>query len=151
MKGKKLNLIDLTQKINQFRMEHQGKSYTRQELVDEMYKIGLNKAMAPVFVANLVLSEKVGTSKLYSMPKDPIHKSQIEALYKHYNELNRARAKNGIKEDDNISSVMPSEQAMIDYLKARGYQIRKPVGFDLQKFSEMNPELYRRFIKYETL
>ena len=147
MKGKKLNLIDLTQKINQFRMEHQGKSYTRQELIDEMYKIGLNKAIAPAFIAKLVLSEKVGTSKLYTMPKDPIHKSQIEILYGHYNSLNRARAKNG-KED--VSPVIP-EEAMIKFLKARGYQIRKPIGFDLEKFSEMNPELYRKFIKYETL
>ena len=150
MKGKKLNLIDLTQKINQFRMEHQSKTYSRQELIDEMYKIGLNKVMAPTFIAKFIPSEKIGTSKVYIMPKDPIHKGQIETLYKHYNELNKARAKSSIKGDDNISS-MSSEEAMIKYLKARGYQIRKPVGFDLQKFSEMNPELYRKFIKYETL
>ena len=148
MKGKKLNLIDLTQKINQFRMEHQGKSYTRQELVNEMYNLGLNKAMAPTFIANLTLSEKIGTSKIYMMPKDPIHKSQIEALYKHYNILNKARAnKKSVVNTDATSS----EEAIIEYLKSKGYQIRKPVGFDEQKFAQMNPELYSRFIKYETL
>ena len=99
MKGKKLNLIDLTQKINQFRMEHQGKSYTRQELVDEMYKIGLNKVMAPTFIAKFIPSEKIGTSKVYMMPKDPIHKGQVETLYNHYNTLNKARAKKGGSND----------------------------------------------------
>ena len=147
MKGKKLNLIDLTQKINQFRMEHQSKTYSRQELIDEMYKIGLNKVMAPTFIAKFIPSEKIGTSKVYMMPKDPIHRGQIETLYNHYNTLNKARAKKGNSNDVHVGS----EQAMIDFLKARGYQIRKPVGFDEQRFAQINPELYSRFIKYETL
>lgn len=147
MKGKKLNLIDLTQKINQFRMEHQLKTYSRQELIDEMYKLGLNKVMAPTFIAKFVSSEKVGASKIYMMPKDPIHKSQIEALYNHYNTLNKARAKKGGSNDVHVES----EQAMINFLKARGYKIQKPIGFDEQKFAQMNPELYSKFIKYETL
>lgn len=150
MKGQAVNIEQLTKAINELRLSSKNKTFTRSEIYDTLVSIGFNKAIANYALA-LLYSEKLGKAKLYSFNSDPIHKSQVENLFKRYRlSKNQYNFKARHKSEDPVSSEV-NEEAMIKYLKARGYQIRKPVGFDLQKFSELNPELYRKFIKYETL
>ena len=40
---KKINTIELTEKLNKFRMAHPNKSFTREELRESLLSIGFNK------------------------------------------------------------------------------------------------------------
>jgi len=140
-----MDLIALTQVFNKFRMEHQSRTYTRQELLDELYKIGMNKSIAPMFIAKFVPSEKIGKSKLYSMSSEPIHKSQISSLYENYNENNRKK----IEKKKEESRTLSAEESAIELLQSQGYQVRRIVGFNLERFKAENPVLYKKYLKYE--
>lgn len=151
MKGQAVNIDELTKSINELRLNSKNKTFTRSEIYDALVNAGFNKAIANYALA-LLYSEKLGKAKLYSFNSDPIHKSQIEGLFKRYRlSKNQYNFKARHKSEEIPVSSEANEEAMIKYLKARGYQIRKPVGFDEQRFAQMNPELYSRFIKYETL
>lgn len=155
MKGKPINLETLTKGLNEFRITSGKKQFERKELLQKLEEIGFNKCIAAYAAAKLFKTEKIGTSKLYQFGENPIHKSQISGLYVHYRGTkNDYTARQREKKSSCLSAVndsLANEKAMIEYLKSKGYQIRKPVGFDEQKFAQMNPELYSRFIKYETL
>lgn len=155
MKGKPISIEDLTRGLNEFRIASGKKQFERKELLSELEKIGFNKCIAAYAAAKLFKTKKIGTSKLYQFGEDPIHKNQISVLYVHYRGTkNDYTARQREKKTPCLSVINGSsvnEKAMIEYLKSKGYQIRKPVGFDEKKFQEMNPELYRKFMKYETL
>lgn len=147
MKGKRVDLIALTQSFNKFRMEHQSRTYTREELLNELQKVGMNQAIATMFMAKYIPSEKVGKAKLYSMPSEPVHKSQIVGVYDAYNNGRRS-----LKLDKKESAKqLTSEEAAIELLQSQGYQVRKVVGFNLEKFKAENPVLYKKYLKYEVV
>lgn len=141
MKGKRVDLIALTQSFNKFRMEHQSRTYTREELLNELQKVGMNQAIATMFIAKYIPSEKVGKAKLYSMPSEPVHKSQIVGIYDAYNSGRRS-----FKE---ANRQLTDEEAAMKLLQEKGYQVRRVVGFNLEKFKAENPVLYKKYLKYE--
>lgn len=147
MKGQRIDIQDLSKALNNFRIASEGRQFERKELLLELEKLGFNKCIAAYAAAKLFDFERVGTAKLYRFKKDPIYKDQILNLYVHYRKTKNSY--NSKKRNQEPSEF--SEEVMINFLKSRGYKIQRPIGFDLQKFSEMNPELYNRFIKYETL
>ena len=147
MKGKRVDLIALTQSLNKFRMEHQSKTYTREELLSELGKLGMNSAIATMFMAKYIPSERVGKGKLYSFPAEPIHKSQIIGIYDAYN--NGRRSLNLDKKEANRQ--LTNEEAAMKLLQEKGYQIRRVVGFNLEKFKAENPVLYKKYLKYEII
>ena len=145
MKGKRVDLIDLTQSFNKFRMEHQSRTYTREELLNELGKLGMNSAIATMFMAKYIPSEKVGKAKLYSMPSEPVHKSQIVGIYDAYNSGRRS-----LKLDKKEANrQLTDEEAAMKLLQEKGYQVRRVVGFNLEKFKAENPVLYKKYLKYE--
>ena len=145
---KKQNYLALTESFNKFRMEHQSKTYTREELLGALCELGFNKGTAGMIIAKFVPSEKMGTSKLYSFGKDPIHKSQVEAIYRKF-------ASYGTTAKPNLSkpnlSIVSDEESLISKMKEMGYQVRKVVGFDMERFKAENPVLYKKYLKYETV
>lgn len=147
MKGKRIDLITLTQSFNKFRMEHQSRTYTREELLSELNKLGMNSAIAAMFVAKYIPSEKVGKAKLYSMPNEPVHKSQIGGIYDAYNSGRRS-----LKLDKKEANrQLTDEEVAMKLLQEKGYQVRKVVGFNLEKFKAENPVLYKKYLKYEVI
>ena len=147
MKGKRIDVITLTQSFNKFRMEHQSKTYTREELLNELNKLGMNSAIAAMFIAKYIPSEKVGKSKLYSMPNEPVHKSQIVGIYDTYNSGRRSL---NLEKKESAKQLTDEESAM-KLLQEKGYQIRRVVGFNLEKFKAENPVLYKKYLKYEII
>jgi len=138
----------LTESLNKLRMEHQSKTYTREELIEALCELGFNKGIASMIIAKFVPSEKMGTSKLYSFGREPIHKSQIEAIYKKF-------ASYGTTAKPNLSkpnlSIVSDEESLISKMKEMGYQVRKVIGFDMERFQKENPVLYKKYLKYETI
>lgn len=144
---KKVNVIELTQRLNEFRMAHPNKSFTREELQEELQKLGFNTQARGAIIPKFFPHEKIGSNKIYSMPKEPIYKSAIEGIYQIFR-----NSKNKSRQSKKIEIISEnSEEAALALLSARGYQIRKCVGFDLEKFQKEQPVLYRKYLKYETV
>lgn len=147
MKGKRVDLIALTQSFNKFRMEHQSKTYTREELLNELNKLGMNSAIATMFMAKYIPSERVGKGKLYSFPIEPVHKSQIVGIYDAYNNGRRTLR----LDEKKLNKQLSDEEAAMKLLQEKGYQVRRVVGFNLEKFKAENPVLYKKYLKYEVV
>ena len=143
---KKQNYLALTESLNKFRMEHQSKTYTREELVEALCGLGFNKGTAGMVIAKFVPSEKMGTSKLYSFGRDPIHKNQIEAIYRKFASYGNTAPKKPVP-----PTPVSDEESLIEKMKEMGYQVRKVVGFDMERFKAENPVLYKKYLKYETV
>ena len=93
-------------------------------------------------------SKLVGNRKFFQFGKNPIHKSEIEAIYDRMaSYANKRREK---KPQQSTQPTISLDKAL-EAVQAAGYQIRKPIGFDLERFSEENPELYRKYLKYEVV
>ena len=136
----------LTECLNRFRMEHQSKTFTREELVKALCGLGFNKGTAGMIIAKFVPSEKMGTSKLYSFGREPIHKNQVEAIYRRFASYNRQPVKSSVS----VSEVS-EEESLINKMKEMGYQVRRVVGFDMERFKAENPVLYKKYLKYEII
>ena len=145
---KKLDYQTLTEVFNKFRMEHLSRTYTREEILAELANIGIKSAIAyKMFSKGYIPSEKVGKAKLYSFGKDPVHKSQIEALYR---EKNLTSYKSELKRKAETKQLT-SEEAAIELLQSKGFQVRKVIGFDMERFQKENPVIYKRYLKYEII
>ena len=144
MKKTGLDYQNLTERINKFRMEHLSQTYTYPELMKVLKNLGISSVYASMLLSsNIIPREKVGKAYLYSFGKDPIHRATIENLY-----INRRVWNKNKKAEKSPSS--PEEES-ISHLQSLGYQIRKPVGFDLERFKKENPVLFKKYLKYEII
>lgn len=134
-----MNITELTKKVNEFRKEHIGKQYSSKELYNELYKLGFNLHISKR-VAALFPAQKLGTSKYYEMTDEPIHQSKISALYE---ASRKAYTKNRNKKEE------LTENSAVEFLIGLGYRVKKITGFDMEKFMKEQPEMYRRYCKYE--
>ncbi len=134
-----MNITELTKKVNEFRKEHIGKQYSSKELYNELYKLGFNLHISKR-VAALFPAQKLGTSKYYEMTDEPIHQSKIAALYE---ASKKAYTKNRNKKEE------LTENSAVEFLIGLGYRVKKITGFDMEKFMKEQPEMYRRYCKYE--
>lgn len=138
---KRVNIEEKTRLLNEFRMANVSKTFTRDELIPQLKSLGISTQVIGIMIPKFFPSEKLGNSKLYGIPKEPIHKSLVAACYKQANDYKRKK------------EVKPSfnESEAISNLRAAGYQIRKCIGFDVERFERENPVLYKKYLKYETL
>lgn len=136
---KKINVSELTKKVNEFRTENIGKQYSSKELYNELYKLGFNMHIS-IRVAALFPAQKLGTSKYYEMTDEPIHQSKIAALYE---ASKKAYTKNRNKGEE------LTEKSALELLNTLGYRIKRVIGFDMEKFMKEQPEMYRRYCIYE--
>ena len=134
-----MNITELTKKVNEFRKEHIGKQYSSKELYNELYKLGFNLHISKR-VAALFPAQKLGTSKYYEMTDEPIHQSKIAALYE---ASKKAYTKNRNKKEE------LTENSAVEFLIGLGYRVKKITGFDMENFKKEQPEMYRRYCKYE--
>lgn len=138
---------ELTGKLNKFRQKNreENRTFTSSQLYEEFEKMGFNASIAKR-VAALMEFEKVGTAKLYSMPEQPIHQTQIEKLYK-----DAKKSQNKYKAHRQVAKTASmTEKEALEILAKKGcYRIKRIVGFDLEKFAKEQPEMYRKYCKYE--
>lgn len=137
----------LTEGLNKFRMEHQSKTYTREELLEVLCGLGFNRAVASMIIAKFIPSEKMGTSKLYSFGREPISYNSVVSIYKKFSSYG-SKSRAAVKEKE-ISLSEDSE--LITKVQQLGYQVRKCVGFDMERFKAENPVLYKKYLKYEII
>lgn len=145
MPQKKVNTRELTRKFNEFRQNNQGRTFSTQELYTEFANMGFNKNIAQK-MTKFLDSEKIGTSKLFTFKDTPLLEIQIENLYQ------KAR-KASLKSYKKLMGVGPevmSEKIALQVLQKAGcYRVKKAVGFDVERFREDHPDLYRKYTIYE--
>ena len=147
---KRVNIQEKTRALNEFRIEASNKSFTYGELKDIFKERNItNDPMTMSGILRLFPFEKIGKNKIYEVPKNPIHISLIKKIWASRAEYQRR--KNNEKKKVVIPSVEISEEDALNFLSSKGYQIRKCIGFDLERFQKENPELYRKYLKYEII
>lgn len=153
---KKINVEELTGKFNEFRMSSLAKTFTRGELLEKLLSIGFNKGIVAEMIPKLFPFEKMGTSRLYGIPKEPIHKSQIASLYRNaYDRKKKMSSKTTIKKE-NKPSIDAFEDAKkvndaIHLLLSKGYKISRPLGLDTKQLLADHPELIQKYMRYDTI
>ena len=151
----RVNIEEKTRALNEFRVEASNKSFTYGELKDIFKEKNItNDPMTLSGILRLFPFEKIGKNKIYEVPKNPIHVSLVKKIWASradYQKKNKEKNKEKEKVVDNTPSIEISEESALAVLAAKGYQIRKCVGFDLERFSKENPILYKKYLKYEII
>jgi hypothetical protein len=139
---KKVDKKAMTAKLNQFRIDHLGKSYTRQEMEAYLKQMGFNRGVIRLLLPKLPF-EVIGRAKLFNMDSNPIHVSVIDNCYK---KCAAYTHKTVVKKHEQCS-----EEQALQTLKNAGYKIQREVGFDMDRFKKEQPVMYQRYLKYETV
>ena len=137
-----VNIDELTRKLNSFRMENLTKSFLPSELRECLHGLGFSKSLIPRIMKTFPC-EQAGEMTLYKAPKKPIHRDKVNTLY---DETRRKALDNN---GDSNKNKMLNEESALAFLQAKGYQIRRLVGFDTERFQKDNPVLYKKYLRYE--
>lgn len=145
MPQKRVDTHELTRKFNEFRQNHQGRTFSTKELYAEFAAMGFNVNIAQQ-MTKFLDSEKIGTSKLFTFKDTPVLEIQIENLYNHH----RKQASKSHKKILGVSESSMTEKVALDILQKTGkYRIKKATGFDVERFRQDHPDLYRKYTIYE--
>ena len=145
MAKKTVSIHELTKQFNEFRQANQGRTFSTKELYAEFGTMGFNSGIAQQ-LTKFLDSEKIGTSKLFTFKDTPLLEVQIENLYR---KARKASAKS-YKKMMGIGPDTMSEKMALEVLKKAGYyRVKKAVGFDIDRFRQDHPDLYRKYTIYE--
>jgi hypothetical protein len=139
---KKVDKREMTARLNQFRLSHLGKSFTRQEMENYLGQMGFNSGVIKLLLPKLPY-EMVGQAKLFNMDSNPIHISTIDGCYR--------KCASYAKKTVAKKHGQCSEEQAIQTLKNAGYKIQREVGFDMERFKKELLHVYQRYLKYETV
>lgn len=158
---KKVNIKELSQALNSFIQKNENKTFTRQELGEKMAELGFNNQIIRLIIPKVFPFEKLGTCRLYSLPKDPVYMGIIEGCYKtarKYSEKYFSKVKENkttVKENktpvvDNFSEAKEINDA-IHLLLSKGYKISRPLGLDVKALLADHPELESKYMRYANI
>lgn len=136
----------LTQALNEFQEHNNNNVFLNEQLADYLAELGFSRNIATSIMAKYFPSEKVGRAKMYSVPKNPITKSQVNAIYDNYKGYRaKYKAKTNVRK-----TPQTKEQECVAYLKSLGYRMMKPTGkFDMDRFQKEQETMFRRYSVYE--
>jgi hypothetical protein len=155
-KKNEVNIEELTAALNNFIQSNKSKTFTRQEIGEKLAELGFNSQVSGIIVPKLFPYEKMGTSRLYGIPKDPVYKGVVEGCYKiarGYKKFPRkASKKAAVKEvktpiTDNFAEAKEINDA-IHLLLSKGYKISRPLGLDTKQLLADHPELAQKYMRY---
>lgn len=159
---KKVNIKELSQALNSFIQSNGNKTFTRQELGEKMSELGFNDQIIRLIIPKVFPFEKLGTCRLYSIPKDPVYMGVIESCYKtarKYSEKYFSKVKENKsatqKEKtpvivDNFAEAKEVNDA-IRLLLSKGYKISRPLGLDVKALLADHPELESKYMRYANI
>ena len=143
---KRLDCKELTKEFNELRQNNLGKTFTGKELDQLLLKYGFSGYILAALKKQFAFdSYKVGNSKLFSFKKDPFHFDRMQDVLRYYNEHRTKHQPKGTPKE------LTEEEKAISLLRAQGYEMRKCIGFDLETFQKENPEMYKKYLLYETV
>ncbi len=154
---KKVNVEELTKALNGFIQSNKNKTFTRQELGEKLSEVGFNPVVSGIIIPRLFPFEKMGTSRLYGLPKEPIYKGVVEGCYKTargYKTSKKAK-KTATKEVktpvvDTFTEAKEVNDA-IRLLLSKGYKVSRPLGLDTKQLLADHPELAQKYMRYANI
>ena len=156
---KKVNVEELTAALNGFIQKNKNKTFTRQEIGEKMSELGFNPVVTGIIIPRLFPFEKMGTSRLYGLPKDPIYKGVVEGCYKTargYKTSSKKAKKVVTKEEktpivvDTFTEAKEVNDA-IRLLLSKGYKVSRPLGLDVKALLSDHPELAKKYMRYDSI
>lgn len=156
---KKINIEELTAALNSFIQSNKDKTFTRQEIGEKMGELGFNDQMARLIIPKVFPFEKMGTSRLYGLPKNPVYMGIVEGCYKTTKGYSKKRSnkekKAAVKEVktpvvDTFAEAKEVNDA-IHLLLSKGYKISRPLGLDVKQLLKDHPELSKIYMRYESI
>jgi hypothetical protein len=147
---KKVNIEQKTQALNEFRLSNKNKSFTYSEIREKLGEILSKNNVVITAAIKAFPYEVIGRNRLYSMPNDPIHWTFVKNAYKEQTNVQK-KYNSKAKEESLKKENESEEEKALKILASKGYQIRKCVGFDLERFAKENPVLYKKYLKYEII
>ena len=155
---KTVNIEELTAALNSFIQSNKDKTFTRKEIGEKMNELGFNPQVTGIIVPKLFPYEKMGTSRLYGLPKDPIYKGVIEGCYKtargynktSYRKTTKKDATKEVKTVDNFAEAKEVNDA-IRLLLSKGYKVSRPLGLDVKALLADHPELTQKYMRYANI
>lgn len=156
---KKVNVEELTKALNGFIQSNRNKTFTRQEIGEKMAELGFNPQVTGIIVPKIFPYEKMGTSRLYALPKEPIYKGVIEGCYKTargYKNSSRKAAKKVATKEVKTPVVDAFAEAKevndaIRLLLSKGYKVSRPLGLDTKQLLKDHPELAQKYMRYDII
>ena len=136
---KRINVEEMTQKVNEFRVSNKQKTFTGAELVEALHKIGFSKNVVS-YLIKVFPFERMGATKLFVMPKDPIYKDLVAKCYNKNAAYKKSQREAQKPEKSN-------DQKIVDNFQREGLILCKRV-FDEKSFAKDNPLLYSKYCKY---
>ena len=161
---KKVNIEELTAALNSFIQSNKSKTFTRQEIGEKMIELGFNDQMTRLLIPKIFPFEKMGTSRLYGIPKSPVYKGIIDGCYKttrNYSkkyfskkEKTTVKEKAAVKEKSTIVDAFAEAKEVNDaihLLLSKGYKISRPLGLDVKTLLADHPELAQKYMRYANI
>jgi hypothetical protein len=159
---KKVNIKELSQALNGFIQSNGNKTFTRQELGEKMSELGFNDQITKLIIPKVFPFEKLGTCRLYSIPKEPVYMGIIEGCYKttrKYSEKYLSKVKENKsftqKEKTPVTVDKFTEAKEINdairLLLSKGYKVSRPLGLDTKALLDDHPELAQKYMRYDII
>lgn len=143
---KAVNIKQKTESFNRTRLENKDKSFTYAELTTLLKSVGIPLDITTLIIKHhFIDKEEVDGRMLYSFQTTSLHMDSMQAFYDEKNR--RKKAWNDSKKKPAKDAL--TERAALALLQSKGYRIKRIVGFDLDKFAAEQPEMYRKYCKYE--
>ena len=145
---KKIDIKELTSKLNNFISQNKGKSFTGNDLCLEMMAIGFSETMARTIQSQIFDYEKNGFGRLYKIASNqaPIYIGVIEKFFKERN--NKAMKSYYDRKGSDSSSPQPpmKEEDAWQILIEKGLVKRI---FDINMLKAKYPNIYLECLRYE--
>lgn len=150
---KKINIDEMTLKLNQFREQNVKKTLTSQELGESLHNLGFSKTVSSAIAQKCFSYELIGKdrSRLYEVPKEPIHKNILIGIYKRMNDYNTKSRKGisskstAITKKSETSSPMKQQEAWNTLIEAGVIKTK----FNINILKSKYPKIYLECIEYE--
>jgi hypothetical protein len=142
-----LNIEEKTKNLNEFRLQNANKSFTYSELKEKLGQVLSKNNLVLASALKIFPFDMIGKSRLYSMPKEPIHISFVKAIYNKQSKM----MKEYRSKTNEPNKEVQSEESALKLLQSKGYQIRRVIGFDMERFQKENPALYKKYLRYEII
>jgi hypothetical protein len=143
MKKQRIDVKQVCESYNKARTQNVGRKGSSSFMINTLKTFGISGNVARKMIVEPTLFQSFhregagrGNYKGYIWPNNPVHISWFQ---------------NWLYGDKKEKKDLPFEEECINYLKARGYEIKRCVKFDEDRFAEEHSDLYKKYLVYECI
>lgn len=142
---KKIDIKELTAKLNSFIAENKGKTFSGNDLCLEMMTLGFSETMARKIQSQIFKYQKNGLGRIYTINQSPVYIGVLEKFFKERN--NKAMKSYYNRKGSDTPTPMKEEDAW-QILIEKGLVKRI---FDINLLKSKYPNIYLECLRYEVV